>query len=62
MGLCRGAVFHHGGGAQKQPISLNRPFCVLKSLVGRLPPVVGRFPACLNGLFSLVKLSWKTAH
>ena len=59
MGRLRGAIFHHGGGARKEPISLNRPF---RSSMGCFPPVMGRLHQCLDGLFFLWKTPWKTAH
>ena len=31
-------------------------------LLGRFPTLMGRFPECLNGPFSLLKIPWKTVH
>ena len=44
-------------GAQKQPISVNGAFPFLK---GPFSDLNGRFPECLNGPFSLLKIPWKT--
>ena len=71
MGLFRGAVFHHGGGALKQPINepTETPTSTL-ALTGRFPLVNGPF-SDLNGAFHrfrpkgpfyLLKIHWKTAH
>ena len=58
MGLFRGAVFHHGGVPENCPLALMGRF---PSLMGRLTTLTGRFPECLNGPFSLLKIAWKTA-
>ena len=52
MGLFRGAVFRHGGGALKQPIKqpTETPTSTL-ALMGRFPSLMGRFPT-LMGRFS----------
>ena len=44
MGLFRGAVFHHGGGARKQPIKqpTEMPTSTM-ALMGRFPALMGRF-------------------
>ena len=44
MGLFRGAVFRHGGGARKQPIKqpTETPTSTL-ALMGRFPSLMGRF-------------------
>ena len=44
MGLFRGAVFHHGGGARKQPIKqpTETPTSTM-ALMGRFPSLMGRF-------------------
>ena len=49
MGLVRGAVFRHGGGAQKQPIKqpTETPTSTL-ALMGRFPSLMGRFPALMG--------------
>ena len=71
MGLFRGAVFRHGGGALKQPIKqpTETPTSTL-ALMGRFPSLMGRFPT-LTGRFTdfvpkgslyLLKIHWKTAH
>ena len=52
MGLFRGAVFRHSGGAQKQPIKqpTEMPTSTMAlmgrflSLMGRFPTLMGRFP------------------
>ena len=59
MGLFRGAVFDHGGVPENCPLALMGRF---HSLMGRFLTLMGRFPECLNGPFSLLKISWKTAH
>ena len=56
MGLFRGAVFHHGGVPENSPLTLTGRF---PTLMGRFPTLVGRFPECLNGPFSLLKISGK---
>ena len=71
MGLFRGAVFRHGGGALKQPIKqpTETPTSTL-ALMGRFPLLMGRFPTLmgrftdfvLRGRFNLLKIHWKTAH
>ena len=61
MGLFRGAVFRHGGGAPKQPIkqATEMPTSTLAligrfhSLMGRFPTLMGRFPDfVLRGRFA----------
>ena len=61
MGLFRGAVFRHGGGAGKQPIKqpTEMPTSTMAlmgrfpSLMGRFPPLMGRFPDfALRGRFT----------
>ena len=49
MGLFRGAVFRHGGGALKQPIKepTETPTSTL-ALMGRFPSLMGRFPALMG--------------
>ena len=53
MGLFRGAVFRHGGGALKQPINLmikqltETPTSTL-ALMGRFPSLMGRFPTIMG--------------
>ena len=49
MGLFRGAVFHHGGGALKQPIKepTETPTSTL-ALMGRFPSLMGRFPTLMG--------------
>ena len=71
MGLFRGAVFRHGGGALKQPIKdpTETPTSTL-ALMGRFPSLIGRFPTLvgrftdfvLRGRFYVLKIHWKTAH
>ena len=64
MGLFRGAVFRHGGGARKQPIKqpTELPTSTMAlmgrfySLMGRFPTLMGRFPDfVVRGRFA----SWK---
>ena len=44
MGLFRGAVFRHGGGAGKQPIKQpNEMPTSTMALMGRFPSLMGRF-------------------
>ena len=45
MGLFRGALFYHGGGALKQPIKqpTAMPASTMASM-GRFPALMGRFP------------------
>ena len=45
MGLFRGVVFRHGGGARKQPIKqpTEMPTSTM-DLMGRFPSLMGRFP------------------
>ena len=52
MGLFRGAVFRHGGGARKQPIKqpTEMPTSTM-ALMGRFPPLNGPF-SDLSGAFS----------
>ena len=61
MGLFRGAVFRHGGGARKQPIKqpIEMPTSTMvlmgrfSSLMGRFPSLMGRFPDfVLRGRFT----------
>ena len=49
MGLFRGAVFRHGGGALKQPIKqpTDTPTSTL-ALMGRFPSLMGRFPTLMG--------------
>ena len=49
MGLFRGAVFRHGGGARKQPIKepTETPTSTL-ALMGRFPSLMGRFPTLMG--------------
>ena len=49
MGLFRGAVFHHGGGALKQPIKqgTETPTSTM-ALMGRFPSLMGRFPTLMG--------------
>ena len=49
MGLFRGAVFRHGGGALKQPIKqpIETPTSTL-ALIGRFPSLMGRFPTLMG--------------
>ena len=51
MGLFRGAVFRHGGGARKRPIKqpTEMPTNTM-ALMGRFPSSIGRFPT-LTGRF-----------
>ena len=65
MGLFRGAVFRHGGGALKQPIKqpTETPTSTL-ALMGRFPSLMGRF-STLMGRFTDFVLrgrftSWKS--
>ena len=71
MGLFRRAVFHHGGGAGKQPIKQptempTRTMALMgrfPSLMGRFLTLMGRFPRFRpKGPFYLLKIHWKTAH
>ena len=52
MGLFRGAIFHHGGGAWKQPIKqpTEMPTSTM-ALMGCFPSLTGRF-ATLMGRFT----------
>ena len=53
MGLFRGAVFRHGGGARKQPIKqpTEMPTSTM-AFMGRFPSLMDRFPTLrLNGAF-----------
>ena len=68
MGLFRGAVFRHGGGALKQPIKqpTETPTSTLglmdrfPSLMGRFPSLMGRFTDfVLRGPFYLLKITGK---
>ena len=49
MGLSRGAVFRHGGGAQKQPIKqpIEMPTSTM-ALMGRFPSLMGCFPTLMG--------------
>ena len=49
MGLFRGAVFRHGGGARKQPIKqpTEMPTSTM-ALMGRFPSLMGRFPTLMG--------------
>ena len=65
MGLFRGAVFRHGGGARKQPIKqpTEMPTSTM-ALMGRFPSLMGRF-LTLMGRFTDFVLrgrfpSWKS--
>ena len=53
MSLFAGAVFHHRGGPENNPLTLMGRF---PSLMGRLPTLMGRFPNALMGRFP----SWKS--
>ena len=58
MGLFRGAVLHHGGGARKQPISLSGPFP--PPSMNRFSPLMGHcLEKALNRPVSLLKIPWK---
>ena len=59
MGLFGAAVFHHCGVLANSLFALMVYF---PSLMGRFPASMGRFPECLNGPFSLLTTSWRTAH
>ena len=68
MGLFRGAVFRHGGGALKQPIKqpTETPTSTL-ALVGRFPSLMGDLNGAFHrfhckGPFYLLQIYWKTAH
>ena len=62
MGLFRGAVFHHGWGARKQPIKhpTEMPTSTM-ALMGRFPSLMGRFPT-LMGRFADFVLRGRFAH
>ena len=49
LGLFRGAVFRHGGGARKQPIEqpTDMPTSTM-ALMGRFPSLMGRFPTLMG--------------
>ena len=49
MGLFRGAVFHHGRVARKQPIKqpTEMPTSTM-ALMGRFPSLMGRFPTLMG--------------
>ena len=49
MGLFRGAVFRHDGGALKQPIEepTEMPTSTM-ALMGRFPSLMGRFPTLMG--------------
>ena len=55
MGLFRGAVFRHGGGALKQPIKqpTETPASTL-ALMGRFPSLMGRFPTLMGSFTDFV--------
>ena len=58
-----GPKIHIAPWAPKLPISVNGAFPFQGPfLMGRFQPLIGRFPECLNGPFSLFKVPWKTAH
>ena len=65
MGLFRGAVFRHGGGALKQPIKqpIKTPTSTL-ALMGRFPSSMGRFPTLMGRFTDFVLrgrfTSWKS--
>ena len=65
MGLFRGAVFRHGGGALKQPIKqlIEMPTSTL-ALMGRFPSLMGRFPTLMGRFTDFVLrgrfTSWKS--
>ena len=65
MGLFRGAVFGHGGGALKQPIKqpTETPTSTL-ALMGRFPSLMGRFPTLMGHFTDFVLrgrfTSWKS--
>ena len=65
MGLFRGAVFRHGGGALKQPIKqpTETPTSTL-ALMGRFPSLMGRFPTLMGRFTDFVRrgrfTSWKS--
>ena len=65
IGLFRGAVFRHGGGALKQPIKepTETPTSTL-ALMGRLPSLKGRFPTLMGRFTDFVLrgrfTSWKS--
>ena len=52
LGLFRGAVFHYGGVPQNCPLALMGRF---SSSMGCFSTLMGRFPECLTGPFSLLK-------
>ena len=69
MGLFRGAVFRHGGGALKQPIkqptdtptsTFNGPFSLVNGPFSDLNGAFHRFRP--KGPFYVLKIHWKTAH
>ena len=55
MGLFRGAVFRHGGGARKQPIKqpTETPTSTL-ALMGRFTSLMGRFPTLMGRFTNFV--------
>ena len=55
MGLFRGAVFRHGGGALNQPMKepTETPTSTL-ALMGRFPSLMGRFPALMGRFTNFV--------
>ena len=65
MGLFRGAVFRHGGGARKQPIKqpTEMPTSTM-ALMGRFPSSMGRFPTLMGRFPDFVLrgrfASWKS--
>ena len=66
MGLFRGAVFRHGGGARKQPIKQPTEMPTSSTaLLGRFPLVImGRFPTLMGRFTDFVLrgpfASWKS--
>ena len=49
MGLFRGAVFRHGGGALKQLIKQpTETSTSILALMGRFPSLMGRFPTLIR--------------
>ena len=62
MGLFRGAVFRHGGGALKQPIKepTETPTSTL-ALMGRFPSLIGRFPTLMGRFTDFVLMGRLTS-
>ena len=56
MGLFRGAVFRHGGGARKQPIKqpTELPTSTM-ALMGRFSSLMGRFPTLMGRFHDFVE-------